>query len=400
MKVLVINSGSSSIKYQLFDMTDEGVLAKGLVERIGIEGSMLTHTPANSDKVVIKQDIPDHSIGIKLVLDALISSRYGVIKSMDEISAVGHRIVQGGSIFPKSAYVNEKTKEGIKELFTLGPLHNPPAYTGIEACEKVLPGVPMVAVFDTSFHQTMPSKAFMYSLPYEYYEKYAIRRYGAHGTSHKYVAYRAAELAGEPIENLKIVTCHLGNGSSITAVDGGKSVDTSMGLTPLAGVTMGTRCGDIDPAIVPFIMEKEGLTPKEMDTIMNKKSGVLALSGVSSDFRDIEGSANEGNERSKLALEKFAYDVKKYIGAYSAALNGLDILVFTAGLGEDSYTMRESICKDLDFLGIKIDVDKNKVRGQEVEVTAPGSKVRVFVIPTNEEVVIARETKEIVESLK
>ena len=396
MKVLVLNCGSSSIKYQLFNMENETVLAKGLVERIGIAGSVLTHRPNSGEKVVIQADIPDHSVGIKLVLDALVDPVHGVIKSMNEIHAVGHRVAQGGSIFPKSTKIDAKAKEGIKSLFGIGPLHNPPAFMGIEAVENALPGVPMVAVFDTSFHQTMPAKAFMYSLPYHIYEKYQLRRYGFHGTSHKFVATRAAALLGKPLENLKVITCHLGNGASITAIEQGKSVETSMGFTPLAGITMGTRCGDIDPAIVAFLIEHENLDIKDVNNLLNKKSGVLGISGVSSDFRDVEEAASQGNKRAQLALDMFVHDVKKFVGAYAALLNGLDVLVFTAGLGENSPEARKAICADMDYLGMQIDLEKNKIRGQEAEISTPDSKVKVMVIPTNEELVIARETLEIV----
>jgi len=396
MKILVLNCGSSSIKYQLIDMDDESVLAKGLVERIGSEGSVLTHRPRSGEKIIIEAPIPDHGVGIKMVLDALVDPNHGVISSMQDINAVGHRVTHGGSIFSSSTKIDEKAKEEIKSLFSIAPLHNPPAYLGIEAVEKALPGVPMVAVFDTSFHQTMPPKAYMYSLPYELYEKYALRRYGFHGTSHKYVSRRAAEMLGKPIEDLKIITCHLGNGASITAIDGGKSIDTSMGFTPLAGITMGTRCGDIDPAIVAFLIKHEGLDIKNMDNLLNKKSGILGISGVSNDFRDVEEAAVQGNERARLSLDIFVYNVKKYIGAYVAALNGLDVLVFTAGLGENSPEARYEICKDMDYLGIKIDPEKNKdARGKEADVSHPESKVKIMVVPTNEELVIARETKEI-----
>lgn len=396
MKVLVLNCGSSSLKYQLINMEDESVLAKGLVERIGLGGAVLTHRPSHKEKKVIMNEIPDHSVAIQMVLDALVDPEHGVIKSMQEINAVGHRVAQGGSLFPHSTLIDAKTKEGIKSLFNIAPLHNPPAYLGIEAAEKVLPGVPMVAVFDTSFHQTMPPEAYMYSLPYELYEKYGLRKYGFHGTSHKYVAQRAAQIIGKPLEELKVITCHLGNGASITAINGGKSVDTSMGFTPLEGLTMGTRCGDLDPAIVTFLEEQEGLSFTEVNELLNKKSGVLGISGVSSDFRDIEEAAKQGNKRAQLALDVFVHDVKKYIGSYAAILNGLDVLVFTAGLGENSIEMREKICENMDFLGIKIDPEKNKVRGVEAEVQAVDSRARILVIPTNEELVIARDTLEIV----
>lgn len=395
MKILVLNCGSSSIKYQLINMEDENVLAKGIVERIGNKGAVLTHRPNSEDKVKIEAEIPDHGVGISMVLNALVDPNHGVIASMDEINAVGHRVAQGGSLFPESIKIDEKAKEGIKSLFGIAPLHNPPAFLGIEAVENALPGVPMVAVFDTSFHQTMPKKAYMYSIPYELYEKYSIRRYGFHGTSHKYVAGRAAELLGKPIEDLKMITCHLGNGASITAIDGGKSVDTSMGFTPLAGISMGTRCGDIDPAIVAFLIEHENLDIKDMDNLLNKKSGLLGISGLSNDFRDVEEAAAKGDEKAQLALDMFVYHVKKFIGSYIATLNGIDVLVFTAGLGENSPEARFEICKDMDGLGIILDPEKNKIRGKEADVSHEDSKVKIMVIPTNEELVIARDTKEI-----
>ncbi|NLL18938.1 MAG: acetate kinase [Clostridia bacterium] len=395
MKVLVLNSGSSSVKYQLFDMQQETVLAKGLVERIGLEGAVLNHQPGGGEKLSFQRDIPDHSVAIKMVLDALVNSEHGVLESIEEINAVGHRLVHGGNEFSNSVLIDEKVIETVKKLYDLAPLHNPPGIKGIEACQAALPEVPQVAVFDTAFHQTMPPYAYLYGLPYELYEKYAIRRYGFHGTSHKYVAQRGAELMGRSLSSLKIVTCHLGNGASITAVDGGRSVDTSMGFTPLEGLTMGTRCGIIDPAIVTFLMEKEGLDSDGLNELMNKKSGVLGISGVSSDFRDLEQKAREGHERSQLALDVFAYEVKKYIGAYAAALGGLDLVVFTAGLGENSPEMREAVCNGLEFLGITIDKDKNQVRGKETEISAEGSRVKVFVIPTNEELMIAKDTREI-----
>jgi acetate kinase len=395
MKVLVLNSGSSSVKYQLFDMEQEKVLAKGLVERIGLEGAVLNHQPGGGEKLSFERDIPDHSVAIKMVLDALVHSEHGVLGSIEEINAVGHRLVHGGSEFSNSVLIDHKVIETVKKLYDLAPLHNPPGIKGIEACQAALPEVPQVAVFDTAFHQTMPPHAYLYGLPYELYEKYAIRRYGFHGTSHKYVAQRGAELIGRSLSSLKVVTCHLGNGASITAVNGGRSVDTSMGFTPLEGLTMGTRCGIIDPAIVTFLMEKEGLDSDGLNQLMNKKSGVLGISGVSSDFRDLEQKAREGHERSQLALDIFAYEVKKYIGAYAAALGGLDLVVFTAGLGENSPEMREAVCNGLEYLGITIDKDKNQVRGKETEISAEGSRVKVFVIPTNEELMIAKDTREI-----
>lgn len=397
MKILVLNCGSSSVKYQLFDMEDESVLAKGLVERIGIDGSVLTHRPAGKEKLVRETEIPDHKVAIRLCLEALTDPHYGVIKDYSEIRAIGHRIVHGGT-FPHSVLVDASTKKAISELEVLAPLHNGPALRGIEACEAILPGTPQVTAFDTAFHQGMPDYAYTYSLPYELCQKHLIRRYGAHGTSHQYVALRAAAIVGKPLEELKVITCHLGNGSSITAIKNAKSYDTSMGFTPLAGLTMGTRCGDIDPAIVPFLMEKEGYTPAEMDQVMNRRSGVLGVSGLSSDFRDIEAAMAEGNDRARLAWEVFVHSAKKYIGAYAALLNGLDILVFTAGLGENSIAAREAICRDMDYLGIKIDPEKNQVRGQEREITAAGARVRTFVIPTNEELMIARDTLALVQA--
>ncbi|APC08062.1 acetate/propionate family kinase [Neomoorella thermoacetica] len=397
MKILVLNCGSSSVKYQLFDMEDESVLAKGLVERIGIDGSVLTHRPAGKEKLVRETEIPDHKVAIRLCLEALTDPHYGVIKDYSEIGAIGHRIVHGGT-FPHSVLVDASTKKAISELEVLAPLHNGPALRGIEACEAILPGTPQVTAFDTAFHQGMPDYAYTYSLPYELCQKHLIRRYGAHGTSHQYVALRAAAIVGKPLEELKVITCHLGNGSSITAIKNAKSYDTSMGFTPLAGLTMGTRCGDIDPAIVPFLIEKEGYTPAEMDQVMNRRSGVLGVSGLSSDFRDIEAAMAEGNDRARLAWEVFVHSAKKYIGAYAALLNGLDILVFTAGLGENSIAAREAICRDMDYLGIKIDPEKNQVRGQEREITAAGARVRTFVIPTNEELMIARDTLALVQA--
>jgi len=333
------------------------------------------------------------------VLDALVHPEYGVLRSIDEIQAVGHRTVHGGSEFAQSVLINDEIMATLKKLYDLAPLHNPPAVKGIEACQRILPNVPQVAVFDTAFHQTMPPYAYLYSLPYELYEKYGIRRYGFHGTSHKYVAQRGAEFLGRPLDSLKIITCHLGNGASVTAIKGGKSIDTSMGFTPLEGLTMGTRCGDIDPAIVTFLMEKENLDSDGLNTLMNKKSGVLGISGVSSDFRDLEQAAAQGHERAKLALDRFAYVVKKYIGAYVAALGGLDLLIFTAGLGENSPSMRAAICQGLECFGIVLDEEKNRIRGQIGEISHATSKVKVLVVPTNEELMIARDTKEIVERI-
>lgn len=399
MKILVVNCGSSSIKYQLFNMEDESVLAKGLLERIGLEGSVLTHQPAGKEKVVINGDVENHSVGIKLVLDALTDPSHGVIKSMKEIDAVGHRVVHGAERFADSVLITPQVMDALEECIQMAPLHNPPNILGINACTELMPGVPQVGVFDTAFHQTMPKHAFLYGLPYEAYEKYGLRRYGFHGTSHRYVSQRAAELMQEHMTNLRIITCHLGNGASIAAVKHGKSVDTSMGFTPLEGLVMGTRSGAIDPAIIPFLMKKEGMTPEQIDNYLNKKSGVLGLSGISSDFRDIEEAAKDGNERAQLALEIFAYTVRKFIGSYAAAMGGVDAIVFTAGLGENSIAMRDKICLGLEFLGTRIDPVKNNVRGKAAEISVDGAKVKIFVIPTNEELVIARDTKEICANL-
>ncbi|MGI6225828.1 MAG: acetate/propionate family kinase [Peptococcales bacterium] len=396
MNILVINCGSSSLKYQLFDMSDESVLAKGLVERIGLNGAKLSHRPTDKDKYEIETEIPNHEKAIELVLNALVDKKHGVIENMDKINAIGHRVVHGGEDFSGSVLINEPVMKALNDNISLAPLHNPPNIMGIEACTKLMPNVPQVGVFDTAFHQTIDKHTYLYGIPYEYYEKYKVRKYGFHGTSHKYVAQRAAAMLNKPLEELKIITCHLGNGASICAVKGGKSIETSMGFTPLEGLMMGTRSGDIDPAIVSFLMEKENLTIDEVTNILNKKSGVLGVSGVSSDFRDIENAANEGNERAKLALEKFAEMVKEYIGSYAAIMNGVDALVFTAGLGENSKEMRYNICKDLSFFGIEIDSEKNNTRGKEVDVSTDNSKVRVLVIPTNEELMIARDTLDII----
>ena len=396
MKVLVINCGSSSLKYQLFDMNTEGVLAKGLVERIGIDGSLIKHTKTGMDAVVKETPIPDHKVGIQLVIEALLDKGHGVLSSLNELSAVGHRVVHGGEKFASSVKLDAHVMEAIKECIPLAPLHNPANVMGIEAVAEVLPSVPQVGVFDTAFHQTMPECAYIYGVPYGYYEKYKVRRYGFHGTSHYYVSRRAAEILGKPVERLKIVTCHLGNGSSITAVQGGRSIDTSMGFTPLAGVLMGTRCGDVDPALITFIAQTEKLDVKEVDALLNKKSGLLGVSGLSSDLRDIEEAAARGEARSKLAIAVLTYGIRKYIGAYAAAMGGIDALVFTAGVGENSILVRSRVCEGLEFLGVSIDQEKNKVRGKEADIGAADSKVKVLVIPTNEELVIARDTKRLV----
>ncbi len=395
MKILVINCGSSSLKYQFIDMENEEVIAKGLAERIGIDGSVLNHQPKGFDKIRIERPMPTHKEALQTVVDALRDKEYGVIKDMGEITAVGHRVVHAGEKFAYSVLLKEEVMDALKECISLAPLHNPPNIMGIEACKQIMPEVPMVGVFDTAFHQTMPKKSYIYPIPYEYYEKYKIRRYGFHGTSHKYVAERAAAMLGKPVEELKIITCHLGNGASITAVKNGISVDTSMGFTPLEGLAMGTRSGNIDAAIIKFLMEKENISVAKADEILNKKSGVLGISGVSSDFRDIEEAANKGNERAQLALDVYVHYVKKYIGAYAAVMNGVDAIVFTAGLGENSASMRSSICKDMSFLGVELDEAKNNVRGKETDVSKDGSKVRVLLIPTNEELMIARDTAEL-----
>ena len=395
MKVLVINSGSSSIKYQLINMESESVLAKGLVERIGIEGSRLEQE-VDGAEYEIEEEIADHEVGMELVINTLTDEDKGVISSVDEINAVGHRVVQGGKYFDSSVVVDQDVKDKIQECAKLAPLHNPANLMGIEVCEELMPHAQQVATFDSAFHQSMSEEVYMYALPYEYYEKYDLRRYGAHGTSHKFVAQCAAQEMGEDIEDLNIITCHLGNGASVTAVKNGKSYDTSMGLTPLEGLMMGTRCGDVDPAAVPFIMEKEDLSPQEMDDIMNNESGFLGVSGLSSDTRDIEEAAEDGNERAQLAIDMFTYRVKKYIGSYAAAMNGVDAIVFTAGIGENAIEMRESICDGLDYLGVELDAAKNDVRGELQEISADDAAVKTFVIPTNEELVIARDTKELV----
>ncbi|MFW5999197.1 MAG: acetate/propionate family kinase [Halanaerobiaceae bacterium] len=397
MKILVLNSGSSSIKYQLFNMENEDVLARGEVERIGIDNSALEYKNYKGEEVTLETEIPDHRTGIELVLKTLKDTdNGGILENLDEVNAVGHRVVHGGEEFSGSIMIDKDVIREIEKVSDLAPLHNPHNLEGIKVCEELMPGKPQVAVFDTAFHQTMPKMAYVYALPYEYYEKYGIRRYGFHGTSHKYVAHRAAELMGKDIEDLKIITCHLGNGASVAAVDGGKSVDTSMGLTPLEGLVMGTRCGDIDPAIIPFLMEKEDLTMKEMDDIMNKESGLLGVSGLSSDSRDVRQAARKGHERAQIAADLFVYRVKKYIGAYMTIMEGVDAIVFTAGIGENAYDVREAVLEGFDFMGIYLDKEANATRGEEVEITTSDSKIKVFGIPTNEELVIARDTEELV----
>ena len=395
MKILVLNCGSSSLKYQLINMENEEVMAKGYLEKIGLPDSFLTHT-VNGEKHKIEEKITNHEEGIKLVVDQLLNDEYGVIKDLQEIDAVGHRVVHGGEKFSDSVLITDEVIEVMKECIPLAPLHNPAGITGIEACKKALPGVPMVGVFDTAFHQTLPEKAYMYAIPYEYYEKYGIRKYGFHGTSHKFVSKRVAEVMNKPIEDLKIISCHLGQGASLCAIDGGKSIETTMGLTPLAGVPMGSRSGDIDPSIVTFLMKNENLSSDEMDRILNKESGKLGLSGVSIDDRDIETAAKEGNERAQLAIDNFVYQVAGFIGKLAVQMKGVDVITFTAGIGENGIDARSRICEYLGVLGIKIDNDKNDCRGKEVEISTPDSKVKVYVIPTNEELMIARDTKEIV----
>ena len=397
MKVLVINCGSSSLKYQLIDMVNEEALAQGLVERIGIEGSVLTQKVEGKDKYIVKEEMKDHKDAIRLVLEALVDENNGVIKSMDEISAVGHRVVHGGEKYKESVVINDEVKANIEECFKLAPLHNPANMIGIKACEELMPNTPMVAVFDTAFHGTMPEDAYIYALPYELYEKHGIRKYGFHGTSHKYVSQTCAEVMGRDIKDLKIITCHLGNGASLCAVKNGVSVDTSMGFTPLEGVAMGTRCGNIDPAIVTFLMKEEGLSVDEVNDLLNKKSGVLGISGISSDFRDIEDAAfNKGNRRAQLALRIFEYKIRTTIGAYAAAMGGVDAIVFTAGVGENGPETREKCLEGLEFLGVEIDKEANNVRGKIREISKAGCNVKAFVIPTNEELVIARDTLELI----
>ncbi|MBQ3786363.1 MAG: acetate kinase [Lachnospiraceae bacterium] len=393
MNVLVINCGSSSLKYQLIDSASEKVLAKGLCERIGIDGSCITHSPEGGEKTSTESPMPTHTEAVKLVIEKLTDPNVGVISSLSEIGAVGHRVVHGGEKFAEAVVINDDVIKAIEECNDLAPLHNPANLIGIHSCQELMPGVPMVAVFDTAFHQTMPKKAYLYGLPYEYYEKYKVRRYGFHGTSHDYVSKRAAEILGKNRDDLKIIVCHLGNGASISAVDHGKCVDTSMGLTPLEGLIMGTRSGDLDPAIVSFIAEKEGLDAAGVVNVLNKKSGVLGLSGgISSDFRDVGAAADSGNEVAATALEAYAYRVAKYIGSYTAGMNGVDVIAFTAGVGENDKAMRAKIASYLGYLGTEIDAAKNDVRGEETVISKDGSKVTLMLVPTNEELAIARET--------
>ena len=402
MKVLVINAGSSSLKYQLIDMTDESVLAKGNCERIGTEGSFIGFKTPDGEKIERKAEMKNHTQAFEAVKNALLDAEYGAIKTLDEVTAIGHRVVQGGAYFDRSVLIDADVLGKIKELSPLAPLHNPAHIQGIDACTEVFgKDIPQVAVFDTAFHQTMPEKAYMFAVPYEYYEKYGVRKYGFHGTSHRYVSAKMAELMGKPIEDLKIITCHIGNGSSITAVNNGKVIDTTMGLTPLGGFMMGTRSGSLDPSVVTFIAEKEGLSIPDMETVLNKKSGLLGVSGVSSDDRDVTAAENEGNPRAKLAHEMLYYQIAQYVGSYFVAMGGCDAIVFTAGLGENQPVLREKVCEYLSCLGVDLDKDANNnaVHGRQGTLTAPGSKIRVELIATDEEMVIARDTKAIVEAL-
>ena len=391
MKILVLNSGSSSLKYQLMDMNTESVMAKGNYERIGIGKSFLTHK-VNGEKYKMEHEAANHDEAIQFVLQQLTDKEHGVISDLNEIDAVGHRVVHGGEKFTKSVVVDESVIEGIREAIEFAPLHNPAAISGIEACKKELPGKKNVTVFDTAFHQTMPKEHYIYPIPYEYYEKYGIRKYGAHGTSHKYVANRIAELLGKKVEDLKIINCHLGQGASICAIQNGKCVDTSMGLTPLGGIAMGSRSGDLDPSVVTYLMKKENLTPDEMNTLLNKKSGLLGLSGISADNRDIEEAEAEGNEQAKFALSTYAYIIAQYIGKYAVTMNGVDVITFTAGVGERGPETREDVCSYLGFMGVKLDLEENKEKAVEKEISSKDSKVKVWVVPTDEELMIARET--------
>lgn len=400
MKILVLNCGSSSVKYKLIELSgnEQNILAEGGVEKVGLPDSFLKFK-YNGEKVTINASMPNHNVAIRIILDNLTSEKYGCIKNFDEIEAVGHRLVHGGEKFNSSVLINDEVIAKVKECYDLAPLHNPVNIAGVDAISEILPDVPQVGVFDTAFHQTMPSYAYMYGLPYEMYEKYGVRRYGFHGTSHRYVSRRACEFLGLEYEKQRIITCHIGNGGSITAIKDGKSVDTSMGMTPVEGLIMGTRCGDVDPGALLYIQQKEHLDHEGMQTLINKKSGVAGLTGVSSDMRDIEKAVEEGNERAIMALNMYEYRITKYIGAYTAALGGVDVIVFTGGVGENQTGTRERICKQLAFLGIEFDVEKNKTRGEEIELSTPNSKVRVVVIPTDEEYMIARDTEAIVKAL-
>jgi len=399
MKILVLNCGSSSIKYKLYDMDDERVLAQGGVERIGLDEAFLKLTLPNGEKKTLMHDMPNHKEGVNFVFQTLLSPEYGAIKSLEEIDAVGHRIVQGGDLFEKSCIVTKEVEDGIESLCDLAPVHNAGHLRGIRAVNNLMPNVPQVTVFDNAFHATMPAYAYLYAVPYEFYKKWHVRRYGFHGTSHRYVSHRVAKLMGRDIKDLKIVTCHIGNGASVAAIKDGKVIDTSMGLTPLAGVMMGSRCGDIDPSAVTYLMQKTGMQPQEMADFLNKQSGVLGITGISSDMREIESAAAEGNERAQLALDMYNYRIKKYIGAYAAAMGGLDVIVWTAGVGENQVGTRLEACSGLEFLGVKMDAEANNCRGKERLISTPDSRVQVWVVPTDEELVIARDTKELVEQL-
>lgn len=400
MKILVLNCGSSSVKYKLIELSgnEQNILAEGGVEKVGLPDSFLKFK-YNGEKVTINASMPNHNVAIRIILDNLTSEKFGCIKNFDEIEAVGHRLVHGGEKFNSSVLINDEVIAKVKECYDLAPLHNPVNIAGVDAISEILPDVPQVGVFDTAFHQTMPSYAYMYGLPYEMYEKYGVRRYGFHGTSHRYVSRRACDFLGLEYEKQRIITCHIGNGGSITAIKDGKSVDTSMGMTPVEGLIMGTRCGDVDPGALLYIQQKEHLDHEGMQALINKKSGVAGLTGVSSDMRDIEKAVEEGNERAIMALNMYEYRITKYIGAYTAALGGVDVIVFTGGVGENQTGTRERICKQLAFLGIEFDVEKNKIRGEEIELSTPNSKVRVVVIPTDEEYMIARDTEAIVKAL-
>lgn len=396
MNILVVNCGSSSLKYQLINMVNEEVLANGIVERIGIEGSVLIQKVEGKEKYVVEKEMQNHKDAIKLVIESLMRKETGVISSLDEINAVGHRVVHGGEKYAKSVLINDEVMKDLENFAKLAPLHNPPNIIGIEACKALMPNVPMAVVFDTAFHQTMPEKAFVYSLPYELYKEHNIRKYGFHGTSHKYVSQKAADFLEKDIKDLKIVTCHLGNGASIAAVHGGICVETTMGFTPLEGLTMGTRCGSVDPAIITYLMSELSYSADKVNTIMNKESGVLGISGVSSDFRDIESAAREGNKRAELALDIFHYKVRQFIASCAAAMNGIDVLVFTAGVGENSVESRLEICKGLEFLGVEVDKDRNNIRGKIADASTDNARVRTLIIPTNEELMIAKDTLELV----
>jgi acetate kinase len=400
MKILVVNCGSSSLKYQLIDMDGEKLLAKGNFERIGEQEAFVTHK-VNGEKYVIKSPVMNHEEAIKIVLEQLVHKDYGVIKDLSEISAVGHRLVHGGEIFSHSVVIDEDVIEKYSSCSSLAPLHNPATISGIRACQKAMPGVPMVGVFDTAFHQTMPKQNYLYPIPYEYYEKYGIRKYGFHGTSHQYVSKRAAELIGKPIEELKIVTCHLGQGASICAIDGGKSIDTSMGLSPLGGIAMVTRSGDLDPSVVTEIMERENLSAKEVNTILNKKSGLFGMTGLNPDFREIELASYEDDQpKAQVAIELFTQTIAQFVAKYAVSLKGIDAIVFTGGIGENQINIRKKICEDLEWMGVKLDLEKNKARSEEVKISTEDAKVLTYVIPTDEEMVIARDTKTLVENLK